>query len=56
MINLRPYTGTVRLRLKLEVDQFGADKGWVFDNIQVQAALPAGPGGNIFLPVIMKEE
>jgi len=44
----------VRLRLSLEVDQFGADKGWVLDNLLVKAGPEPGPPA--FLPVILKEE
>jgi hypothetical protein len=52
-LSLSAYTGTVRLRYSLEVDQVGADRGWVFDNVRVQS----GPdSGDLFLPIIVKEE
>jgi len=52
-LSLQVYTGTVRLRYSLEVDQVGADKGWVLDNVRVQS----GPdSGDLFLPIIFKEE
>jgi hypothetical protein len=55
--SLSAYTGTVRLRFSLEVDQVGADKGWVLDNVRVQSGLKPGPdSGDIFLPIILKEE
>jgi hypothetical protein len=54
-INLSPYTGTVRLRFRLEVDQNISDKGWVLDNIMVRAAsAPPPPDNNLFLPFILK--
>jgi hypothetical protein len=56
-LSLSAYTGTVRLRFSLEVDQVGADKGWVFDNVRVQSGPAPGPGsGDIFMPIILKEE
>jgi hypothetical protein len=56
-IDLGAYTGTLRLRFGLEVDQVGADKGWVIDDVLVKS----GPGPNplavpLYLPIIVKEE
>ncbi|UCC89077.1 MAG: DUF11 domain-containing protein, partial [Anaerolineales bacterium] len=36
-IDLSPYTGTVRLRLSLEVDENVSDKGWIIDDLLVQS-------------------
>jgi hypothetical protein len=52
-ISLNSYTGTVRLRFSLEVDQTISDKGWVLDDVIVKS----GPGNSntaIFLPIILK--
>jgi hypothetical protein len=54
-LSLRAYTGTVRLRFSLAVDQVGADKGWVFDDVLVQSG-PHPGSGDLFLPIIMKDE
>jgi hypothetical protein len=35
-IDLSRYSGTVRLRFSLEVDQTASDKGWVIDDVKVQ--------------------
>jgi hypothetical protein len=56
-IDLSVYTGTVRLRFSLEVDQVGADKGWVIDDVVVKSGPgPAPPAAPLYLPIIMKEE
>lgn len=36
LISLQPYTGTVRLRFSLEVDQHVSDKGWIIDEVEVK--------------------
>jgi hypothetical protein len=49
------YTGTVRLRFGLEVDQHYSAKGWVVDDVIVQSReIQAGP--SVFLPVILRGE
>jgi hypothetical protein len=48
-ISLGGYTGTVRLRFSLEVDQNIADKGWVIDDVMVGSGSSAG---GVFLPLI----
>jgi hypothetical protein len=56
-IDLSAYTGTVRLRFSLEVDQVGADKGWVIDDVVVKSGLgPKPPAAPLYVPIIMKEE
>ena len=49
-IRLDAYTGTVRLRFSLEVDQNVSDKGWVIDKVMAQS------GHHVFLPLILKNE
>jgi hypothetical protein len=51
-LDLSQYTGTIRLRFSLEVDQPGADKGWVVDNVLVRPA--AALNQAVFLPLIVK--
>jgi hypothetical protein len=46
-IDLSSYSGTVRLRFGLEVDEAVSDKGWVIDDVRVQ------PGHRVFLPLII---
>jgi len=54
-ISLNAYTGTIQLRFSLEVDQFGADKGWVIDNLRVMRGPEPGPlSMSVYLPVILK--
>jgi hypothetical protein len=36
-VSLSGYTGTVRLRFSLEVDQHIADKGWLIDDVIVRS-------------------
>ena len=36
-VDLSAYTGTVRLRLSLQVDASASDKGWILDNLLVQS-------------------
>jgi hypothetical protein len=52
-IDLAPYAAgdNLRLRFRLEVDQFGADRGWILDNVMVKSGAPPSP---IFLPLIIK--
>ena len=54
-LSLDGYTGVVRLRFSLMVDQYIADKGWIFDNVMVKAlgSSPLPPDG-VFLPIILK--
>jgi len=49
-IRLDAYTGTVRLRFSLEVDQNVSDKGWVIDKVMAQS------GHHVFLPLILRNE
>jgi hypothetical protein len=49
-IRLDAYTGTVRLRFSLAVDQNVSDKGWVIDKVMAQS------GHHAFLPLILKNE
>jgi hypothetical protein len=52
-LSLNAYTGTVRLRFGLEVDQDVAAKGWVLDNLVVrEGSTPALKP--IFLPIVAK--
>jgi hypothetical protein len=51
LIDLSPYSGTVRLRFGLEVDEAVSDKGWVIDDIRVQTAEQ-----RIFLPLILRSD
>ena len=55
-IDLSTYTGTVRLRFSLEVDQDVSDKGWVLDDVMVKSGSGTSPETNVFLPIILKEE
>lgn len=56
-LGLSAYTGTVRLRLSLEVDQDISAKGWVFDNIVVRSGTGSTPTHrDVFLPVVIKKE
>jgi hypothetical protein len=50
-IDLSTYTGMVRLRFGLEVDQWGPEKGWVIDDVMVQSG---SPKHTIFLPLVLK--
>jgi subtilisin-like proprotein convertase family protein len=52
VIDLSPYTGTVRLRFGLEVDQYVSDKGWVIDNVMVRSQEGVWP---VFLPWVIRE-
>jgi hypothetical protein len=54
IINLSAYTGTVRLRFSLEVDQTVSDKGWVLNNVMVKSGVATAPPP-IFLPIIRKQ-
>jgi hypothetical protein len=55
-LSLNDYTGPVRLRFSLTVDQPGSDKGWIFDNVMINSGSSSSPGdGDIFLPIILKE-
>jgi hypothetical protein len=57
VLGLNAYTGTVRLRFSLEVDQDISAKGWVLDNVVVRSGEGAAPtNGDVFLPVVVKEE
>jgi hypothetical protein len=47
-IDLNPYSGTVRLRFSLEVDQAASDKGWVIDDVRVES------GYSVFLPLVLR--
>jgi hypothetical protein len=53
-INLSAFTGSVRLRFSVEVDQDASDKGWVIDDVEV------GPGFSpdtwLYLPLILRGE
>ncbi len=55
-IDLGGYSGMVRLRFSLEVDQNVSDKGWVIDNVMVGPGTGTVPPHNevLFLPVILK--
>jgi hypothetical protein len=48
-IDLSAYTGTVQLRFALQVDRFGADKGWVLDDVMVWSR-----AYTLFLPLVLK--
>jgi hypothetical protein len=56
-IDLSAYTGTVRLRFSLEVnDDAVSSKGWILDNVVVKSGSGSGTGsGDVFLPIILKE-
>ena len=51
-LDLSPYSGPLRLRFSLEVDESVSDKGWVFDNLMVRS----GPATQLYLPIIRKAE
>ena len=54
-IGLGGYTGMVRLRFSLEVDQYVSDKGWIIDDVMVRSGSGGSPpGANLFLPIILK--
>jgi subtilisin-like proprotein convertase family protein len=53
-IALNAYTGTVRLRFSLEVDQDVSDKGWVIDNVEVKPGTVLSPDTWLYLPLILK--
>jgi hypothetical protein len=55
-IDLSAYDGSVRLRFSLEVDQFGADRGWVIDNVEVKSTGVFSPDTWLYLPLILNEE
>jgi hypothetical protein len=55
-IALTPYSGPVRLRFSLEVDENLSAKGWVIDDVRIDGAGSPPPGVQIFLPLILKEE
>jgi hypothetical protein len=40
-ISLAGYSGAVRLRFSLVVDQYASDKGWLIDDVMVKCAAPA---------------
>jgi hypothetical protein len=46
-VDLSSYSGTVRLRFGLEVDEAVSDRGWVIDDVRVQS------GYRVFLPLVM---
>jgi hypothetical protein len=50
-IDLSEYTGTVRLRFVLEVDETVSDKGWVIDDVVIK---PWSETYLIHLPLILK--
>jgi hypothetical protein len=50
-IDLSEYTGTVRLRFALEVDETVSDKGWVIDDVVVK---PWAETYVIHLPLVLK--
>ncbi len=52
-IDLSGFTGTVQIRFGLQVDRYGADKGWVIDDVIVRSGTPAWQ--RIFLPLVLKE-
>ena len=51
-VYLGDYTGTVRLRLGLEVDRYLSDKGWILDDFVVRSD-PLLKGA--FLPLILRQ-
>jgi hypothetical protein len=51
-LDLSAYTGTVRLRFSLNVDQSVSDKGWLLDDIMVKSELI--PIRRVFLPLVLK--
>jgi hypothetical protein len=50
-INLSRFTGVVRLRFSLEVDQNISDKGWLIDDVMVAGRLSSATT-RLFMPVI----
>jgi hypothetical protein len=54
-IALNAYTGTVRMRFSLEVDQDYSAKGWLIDDVIVQSS-EIRPGPSVFLPIILRGE
>jgi hypothetical protein len=48
-ISLSGYTGTVRLRFSLEVDQHVSDKGWLIDDVMVRSGSATT---SVFLPLV----
>ena len=55
-LDLSPYTGPVQLRFSLTVnDDAASAKGWVFDNVKVEADKPDPVVENIlYLPIIFQ--
>jgi hypothetical protein len=53
-IDLSEYSGTVRLRFSMDVDQAASDKGWVIDNVEVASATGAGGTQTVYLPLMRR--
>jgi hypothetical protein len=52
-IDLNGYTGRVQLRFSLQVDRYGADKGWLIDDVLVRSR---SPGYRILLPLVLRSQ